>query len=137
MVGRSTLRPDVRMLFQTSSIVVGFLSAFLVARGSFLVTPEVIARLASTYFGYNRELVSALAGQAAEGRAGLLLLVLSVVLQLPTLADRDPGAPRSKLTGAVVGVVIAGGVSAIAFWWASHTTSALTTRALEILSKIG
>jgi hypothetical protein len=106
-----------------------------VARGSFAVTPETVAGVASTLWGYNAETVRQVSGQVAEAKAGLFLLIMSVVLSLPLLGEGPTGAGRSKGLGWAVGSAAALLLGVIAFVWASREAESLARRTIELLSK--
>lgn len=126
-MGRRWPRPDSTAFWQTASLGSGLAASILVAAGSFSVTPETIADAAGTYWGRNPHVVRALARQAAEGQAGVWLLVLSVVFGFCALrAESRPLAEeRSRPAGWCVGLTLAGALAVAAFIWAGAKAATL------------
>lgn len=120
------------VFFQTSSILIGFLSAAMIGQSSILMTPAVLAELATTKWGYNPDVVQSLAGQVAHGRVGLTLLVVSITLAFPTLRPENPRKPVGQ--GVLWGLAASAVVALIAFWLASILEANLAHDATAILS---
>lgn len=126
---------DRNSIWQSASIVTGLLSAILVARGSFFASPELIVKLSSPMWDSNPDMVRAWASQIAEAKAGLVLMVLSVVLSLPALA-RDTGKiARNRVVGWIIGTTAAALLGLAAFAWADASANSLTNRTFEQLSQ--
>lgn len=99
--------------------------------------PDTIAALASTDWGSNPEMVRALADQAARTRLGVGLLVLSVVLNLPTMWAESTAERRHRRK--IIGW-LAGGALALILWgvgvvWARWMAASFVARATEILKQ--
>lgn len=120
-------QPDLAAFWAVASTCSGLGASVLVASGSFSVTPESIAASAGTYWEQNPHVVQALAQQAAEGQAGVWLLVVGVAFGLPALwAEQKPtGAARSRPLGWLLGFVLGCALTGAAFAWASYKTAAL------------
>lgn len=126
--------PDVRTFLQFASVCSGLASAWLVAVGSFGVTARVVAEGATTKWDYNLDVAKAMADQAGSGQAGVLLLIVSVALQLPTLGERQHPLPHSasKWAGVLFGVFLAGVLYLAATLWAERTEERLYKGAVQI-----
>jgi hypothetical protein len=74
----------IRTFGQIAALSLTLGAAFFLAKGTLGLSPEVIAELSVTKFGYNRAVLESLAGQAADSQVGVVLLVLAFALQLST-----------------------------------------------------
>ena len=78
-------------------------------RGAALLTPEMLADLASTKWGYNPAALRSLAQQQADAAVGFVTLAVALVLQLASLGV---GAPYNlSLTGGAIAVAASGAVA--------------------------
>lgn len=67
--------------FQLIILLVTALSSFFLIRGVIKLTPAEMARISSTYFDYNPELVKSFAVQKADSVVGFVLLLISITIQ--------------------------------------------------------
>ncbi len=68
-------------IFQLLAILIGLEAAFYISKASLAMTPETIAFLSGTYYGFNENMVRSLARQNADNWTGIILLVISVIIQ--------------------------------------------------------
>jgi hypothetical protein len=115
-------RPHAVSLWQVASAVTGLAAGLLVAAGSFSVTPQTIASSAGTYWDRNPHVVQALAQQAAEGRAGVFLVIVSVVFGLLALVAEAKGAKEgaSKPVAWLLALVLSVGLGWVTNHWAAQ-----------------
>ena len=71
----------LRTFIQVSSASLALLAGILLVRGSFALSSKEIARLSSTYYGYNKTTIENLSRQQLDSRFGVILLVLSFIFQ--------------------------------------------------------
>jgi drug/metabolite transporter (DMT)-like permease len=126
--------PGHHILFELTSLLLGLLSALLIGRGSFFLNDVLIAQLAGTYWGYNSHLVKALSSQAGEGRVGLTLLVVSIILQGLTLRQRhEPPLRQRAISAWVCSIIIAIVVGAGGVYYADSISQGIEDRAIAIV----
>jgi hypothetical protein len=105
------LAVDKSMLFQALAIALGLVSALILGRGGFAVSPDMMVELASTKWDYNANALDALASQAIDTRVGTFLLVLSVLFQLLSLRPAVEAPSKGGSRNAIV-VAVAVGIAA-------------------------
>lgn len=71
-----------REILQISSIILTLGSAIFLERGNIGLSAQNIAKLATTRYGANLDVIQSLANQEADSKFGILLLVLSFALQM-------------------------------------------------------
>lgn len=125
-------------LLQSLATILTLESAVFLTKGSLALTPQSIAGLSSTYFGFNRHLIRSLSNQKADTGMGSILLLLAFLLQMvtlwrgPTYGDLG-SADRTGLTmGFVIGVLIL----LMALWTSSMYSSRLVKRVEDVLKTI-
>lgn len=106
---------DVSMpiLFQVLAIALGLISAVILGRGGYALSPEMMVDLASTNWDYSVAALEGLASQANDTRVGTFLLVLSVLFQLLSLR---PAIEKPSKSGSRNAVLIATAI-AIVSWF--------------------
>lgn len=125
---------DVRVFLQATSVALGLLSAWFLGRGGFGLTPDIIAEVASTEFDYNPHVVESLAAQAADTRVGTLLVVLSVLVQLWSLAPHSARSASAKRNAIVLALLLCFAIGFAAHFYsatAAHGTVERTRTILE------
>jgi len=97
----------LRTFIQVASAGFALFAGILLVRGSFVLKAKDIAELSSTKWGYNTDLVKSLSQQQTDSRLGVLLLMVSFVLQTVNLCWPmrwvDYGVDK---WGAILGVVV-------------------------------
>lgn len=125
---------DATALLHALSVCIGLISAFVLGRGGFAVSPEQMAQLASTKWDYNSEALAALASQAADTRVGTALVVLSVLLELWSLQQRVSNTARtSKRNAVLLALGLSVAVWALAHWYTSADSQAMAMQAKAVL----
>ena len=71
----------IRTFIQVAAIGLTLEAALFLARGNLGLTPGVIAELAGTKYGHNRQVIQSLAQQAADTWVGVTLLLIGIVFQ--------------------------------------------------------
>lgn len=103
----------LRTFVQVAALLLTLEAAFFLARSNLGLSAEMIARLASTNWNANTDIVSSLAGQRADTWIGVVLLLAAFFLQLANtlwpmrfkyfVVDRR-GAFGALIVGAAIGV---------------------------------
>jgi len=73
--------------------MVGVVGSLFLAKGAFGLTPDIMARLAETGWGFNGAQVSSLAAQKANAVCGVILILLAFLINLARLALVDEKTP--------------------------------------------
>lgn len=73
--------------------MVGVVGSLFLAKGAFGLTPDIMARLAETGWGFNGAQVSSLAAQKANAVCGVILVLLAFLINLVRLALVDEKTP--------------------------------------------
>lgn len=123
------LNVNTSMLLQTLAIALGLVSALILGRGGFALSPEAMVELASTKWDYNADALASLASQALDTRVGTFFLVLSVVFQLLSLR---PAPEKSSKIANRNAILIAAGITLIS-WFLGGVYA--DTQAKEMLRK--
>jgi drug/metabolite transporter (DMT)-like permease len=71
-----------RTTIQTSSLILTLAASVFLFRSNLGLTPEIIAKLSSTCWGYSPSLIKTFAQQSANTSTGAFLLFLAFILQL-------------------------------------------------------
>jgi hypothetical protein len=64
-----------------TALILTLVASFFLLKGNLGLTPDIIAKLSSTVWGYNKEVAAILAGQSTDTYIGFILLLLAFVLQ--------------------------------------------------------
>lgn len=73
--------------------MVGVVGSLFLAKGAFGLTPDIMACLAETGWGFNGAQVSSLAAQKANAVCGVILILLAFLINLARLALVDEKTP--------------------------------------------
>ena len=105
-------RRTLRALIQFSALCLTLESAFFLVRGNLGLSAEVIAKLASTGWGYNVEIVKSLASQRADTCVGFVLLLFAFGLQMVNafwrmvIDDYDDANKAGKVWALVFSLIV-------------------------------
>jgi tetrahydromethanopterin S-methyltransferase subunit E len=96
-----------RTFIQVTAIILTLESAIFLARGNLSLTPENIAKLASTKWGYNAEVMKSVSAQCANTWVGVILLLSAFGMQLGvSLWEMRWGDFSTSKGGIVISVVV-------------------------------
>jgi len=110
----------LRTFIQILALVTTLESAIFLAKVSFGLSAQDIAALGGTYASYNPHLMRSLVQQAADYRAGIILLVLAFSLQMAnTLWPMRWMDFQVSRNGALLAVAV-GAILLVATWWLAN-----------------
>ena len=72
----------IRSFIQMTALILTLGASIFLLKSNLGLTPEVIAKLSSTYYGHNKPVAESFAKQVADTRIGIILLLLAFLLQL-------------------------------------------------------
>jgi energy-coupling factor transporter transmembrane protein EcfT len=75
----------LRTFIQVFALLLTFFAGVLLVRGSFVLSSSDIAGLSSTRWGHNPSMVKNLSQQQCDTKTGMVLLVISAILQMANL----------------------------------------------------
>jgi len=71
----------LRSFIQISALVLALGAAIFLLKANLGLSPETIAKLSTTHWGHNEEIAKGFARQSADTRVGIILMIISFVLQ--------------------------------------------------------
>lgn len=72
----------IRSFIQMTALILTLGASIFLLKSNIGLTPETISKLSSTYWGYNTPIAKEFAGQAANTRVGVILLLVAFILQI-------------------------------------------------------
>lgn len=108
-----------RLLTLFSSLL-GIIGALFMAKGIFGMSPDVMAKLSSTYIGFNQFDVENLASQKADLLVGLILVLIAFGVSMLSFLFPDPES-LSKIIGSywhtfICAIFISLLIAGLAYW---------------------
>jgi len=124
-----------RSFIQMTGVILTFGAAIFLIVANFGLTPDIIARLSCTVFGYNKEVAATLATQSAYTRSGFILLIFAFLLQMinvlrPETID-DIGAGNWKISLISIGCCAI--IILIAYLYSNKLSDKLMKESMDIL----
>jgi hypothetical protein len=125
----------LRSFLQMTGIILTLLASIFLLRANIGLTPEIIAKLSRTMYGYNSAVAATLAQQSVDTWVGLILLLIAFSLQminllLPLTID-DIGSPNRK------GILISVGCCVIfifiILWYSNKISNNILRECMYIL----
>jgi hypothetical protein len=126
-----------RSFIQTTVIILTIGASYFLLKVNLGLTPDTIARLSITYFGLNKEVVKTLAKQSIDTRIGLLLLIISFVLQIwnflwPLTID-DIGAINGQ--GVLFSIIFCTILLTFAHWISKKISNKLFSKTMQVMKE--
>lgn len=125
----------LRSSIQMTGVILTLVASFFLLRANFGLTPDIIARLSSTTYGYNKEVAATLAQQSADTWIGFILLIIAFLLQMinslwPMTID-DIGAVNRQ--GILISMACCVIIFFLAYWYSNKLTNNFLKESLDIL----
>jgi hypothetical protein len=125
----------IRTFIQTTVIILTIGASYFLLKVNLGLTPDIIARLSTTYFGGNEEVAQTLARQSADTRIGLYLLIISFALQIwnllwPLTIDDIGAVNRQGVLFSIVFCII---LLTLAHWCSNKISNKLFTKSTQII----
>ncbi len=99
------------------------------------LTPQAVAELSSTGFGYSKTVAAALSQQTADTGVGTLILLLAFLLQLANslwpMSWKDFG---TSWRGVVLAIVVSATILTLAYFYSGRVQTRTYNAAMEVLN---
>lgn len=126
----------IRTFIQMTALILTIGAAVFLAKSNLGLTPEVIAKISSTNFDYNSEIIKSFANQKADTKVGIILLFVAFTLQMVNtlwpmrFKDFDINRYGVYLSIGICLIILIG-----AYWYSQTLSEKIHQKTMHIIKK--